>query len=288
MEITQLFLTNNRCYKQWKKIVPSGIVVHSTGANNPNLKRYVGPDDGKLGKNTNNNHWNNSELDKCVHAFIGKLADGTLAVYQTLPWDHRCWGCAYGENGSYNSSHIQFEICEDGLKNAAYYQAAFSMAAELCAYLCKMYDIPVKNIVGHYEAYEKGYASNHSDPKKWMRNHGDSMDKFRQRVSDLIGAVKIEVEGVKTMKYRVIGGKLALRTAATISNDTLIEYMPNGSVVEIIENNNTWACVRFGDKKGYCMVKYLEKVAEGETVTIELDRDVAKSLLKALSSAGVS
>ena len=38
------------CYTAGRKITPKGIMVHSTGANNPNLKRYVGPDDGLLGK----------------------------------------------------------------------------------------------------------------------------------------------------------------------------------------------------------------------------------------------
>ena len=72
-------------------------MVHSTGANNPWLKRYVGPDDGLLGKNQYNNHWNQPmDREVCVHAFIGKLADGTVATYQTLPWDHIDCGVAKG------------------------------------------------------------------------------------------------------------------------------------------------------------------------------------------------
>ena len=46
MNLHKLILTNNACYKAGKTIVPKGIMVHSTGANNPWLKRYVGPDDG--------------------------------------------------------------------------------------------------------------------------------------------------------------------------------------------------------------------------------------------------
>lgn len=38
-------------------------MVHSTGANNPNLKRYAGSDDGLLGKNQYNNHWNQPRPD---------------------------------------------------------------------------------------------------------------------------------------------------------------------------------------------------------------------------------
>lgn len=75
MNLHKLILTNNACYKTGKTITPKGIMVHSTGANNPNLKRYVGPDDGLLGKNQYNNHWNQDNPDGrqvCVHGFIGK------------------------------------------------------------------------------------------------------------------------------------------------------------------------------------------------------------------------
>ena len=88
MNLQKLILTENACYKAGRKITVKGIMVHSTGANNPWLKRYVGPDDGKLGKNQYNNHWNTYHpggREVCVHGFIGKLADGSVAMYQTLP-----------------------------------------------------------------------------------------------------------------------------------------------------------------------------------------------------------
>ena len=43
MNILQCYLTENRCYKTKQTIVPKGVMIHSTGANNPNLKRYVQP-----------------------------------------------------------------------------------------------------------------------------------------------------------------------------------------------------------------------------------------------------
>ncbi len=74
MNLNKLILVNNDCYKANKFVNVKGIMVHSTGANNPTLKRYVGPDDGKLGKNTNNNHWNQANLagDKyvCMHSLV--------------------------------------------------------------------------------------------------------------------------------------------------------------------------------------------------------------------------
>lgn len=190
MEITQFYLTENPCYQAGRKIKPSGIVVHSTGANNAYIKRYVNPDDGVLGKNQYNNHWNKSNATKCVHAFIGKAADGSVKIYQILPWDYRCWGVGSGKKGSYNATHIQFEICEDGLTDETYYNQAFSLAKELCAYLCGQYGISPENIVGHYEAAAAGYGSNHGDPRNWQKKFGGSMEQFRADVKATLGQVE--------------------------------------------------------------------------------------------------
>lgn len=183
MNLHKLIFTNNACYKAGRKIKPKGIMVHSTGANNPNLKRYVGPDDGLLGKNLFGNHWNQEmSSNVCVHAFIGKLKDGTIATYQTLPWDHRGW---HG-GGASNDTHIGFEICEDGLKDASYFAKIYREAVELCAYLCKLFDLTESSIICHSEGYAKGIASNHGDVMHWFPIHGKSMDTFRADVKALL------------------------------------------------------------------------------------------------------
>ena len=187
MNLNKLILTENACYKAGRKITVKGIMVHSTGANNPWLKRYVGPDDGKLGKNQYNNHWNTYHpggREVCVHGFIGKLADGTVATYQTLPWDHRGWHAG----GSANNTHIGFEICEDGLSDATYFGKVYQEAVELCAYLCKQYNLTEKNIICHSEGYKQGIASNHGDVMHWFPKHGKSMDTFRAAVKELLNA----------------------------------------------------------------------------------------------------
>ena len=64
--------TQGTCYKGTRKMTVLGVLWHSTGANNPNLKRYIQPSDTKpaadtyskakwlevLGTNTNKNDWN--------------------------------------------------------------------------------------------------------------------------------------------------------------------------------------------------------------------------------------
>ena len=185
MNLNKLIFTENACYKAGKKITVKGIMVHSTGANNPWLKRYVGPDDGKLGKNQYNNHWNTYHpggREVCVHGFIGKLADGTVATYQTLPWDHRGWHAG----GSANNTHIGFEICEDDLTDGAYFAKVYKEAVELCAYLCRQYGLTEKNIICHSEGYKQGVASNHGDVMHWFPKHGKSMDTFRAEVKTLL------------------------------------------------------------------------------------------------------
>ena len=47
MKLLQCILEKNRCYLAGKYIKPQGIVVHSTGANNPWLCRYVQPHAGQ-------------------------------------------------------------------------------------------------------------------------------------------------------------------------------------------------------------------------------------------------
>ncbi len=177
-------------------------MVHSTGANNPWLKRYVGPDDGLLGKNQYNNHWNQDKpggRQVCVHAFIGKLADGSIATYQTLPWNHRGWHAG----GTANNSHIGFEICEDGLTDASYFSAVYKEVVELCVHLCKLYGFSEKDIICHSEGYKRGIASNHGDVMHWFPKHGKSMDTFRADVKKLLSAENKPVDSVKKKYYRV-------------------------------------------------------------------------------------
>ena len=207
MNLRKLILTKNAVYKAGRTIKPKGIMVHSTGAYNPSLNRYVGPDDGLLGVNRDrkgnviDNHWNRDRPDGrfvCVHAFIGLLGDEeTIATYQTLPWNYRGSHCGHGPKGSGNETHISFEICEDNLAGAAYFAAVYKEAVELCAHLCGIFNFnPAADgaIIGHFEGHKRGIASNHSDPHNWFPRHGKSMDTFRRDVAAALAAAK-ETEG---------------------------------------------------------------------------------------------
>lgn len=196
MEILQAFQTKNPSYIRNRSISPVGVFVHSTGANNKNLKRYVDAPD-RLGKNEYNNHWNKSSADKSVHAWIGYDKNKEVIVAQTLPYDRACWGAGSGKKGSYNydpQAYLQFEICQGSNTDADYYWKAIAVAEEYCAYLCKLYGWTADNITSHAEAHKAGYASNHSDPISWMKLFGDDMDKFRSRVARRLNDGKTPVK----------------------------------------------------------------------------------------------
>ena len=220
MKLFSCILTENDCYRRGARITPKGVMVHSTGANNPWLRRYVQPDDGRLGKNAYDNDWNRPGLDVCVHAFIGKTADGSVAVYQTLPWDRRGWHAGSGRNGSANDGYLSFEICEDGLTDRAYFDEAFRAAAELTAYLCAMFGLDPKKdgvILDHSEGYRRGIASNHGDVTHWLKKFGRTMDDFRRdviRLGEVENMTREELEALVDERVK----KALVGTDTTVSD----------------------------------------------------------------------
>jgi N-acetylmuramoyl-L-alanine amidase len=181
MNLTTRYMTRNDCYTANRKIVPKGIMVHSTATPGVMAAAWF-------------SRWNKSykagETDRqvCVHAFLDDKE-----IWQYLPWDHRGWHAG----GSANDSYIGFEICEpagftysggatmvgyDAAKHEAYFRAAWANAVALCVYLCKLYGLTEQNIICHSEGYKLGIASNHADVLHWFPKHGENMDTFRAAV----------------------------------------------------------------------------------------------------------
>ena len=209
--------TQSTCYKETKKMAIKGILWHSTGASNPNIKRYVQPSEIRpkedsysrdmwlsvLGKNTYKNDWNHIERKAGVNAWIGKLADSSITTIQALPWDFRPWGCGSGVKGSCNDGWIQFEICEDALTNKEYLSKIYKEACELTAYLCTLYNldpkgtvlhngIKVPTILCHQDSYQLGLGSNHKDIYHWFNKHSKDMSTVRNDVATLIKEADIK------------------------------------------------------------------------------------------------
>lgn len=202
----ECMMTQSTCYKGTKRMTVKGVLWHSTGANNPNLKRYVQPDDNapnrvellaKLGTNAYKNDWNHIYTECGLNCWIGKLADGTVATVQTMPWDYRPWGCGSGSKGSCNDGWIQFEICEDALTDSTYFNKIYKEACEITAYLCRMFNIDphgsvihngvsVPTILCHADSHSLGLGSGHADVNHWFPKFGKSMSTARDDVASLL------------------------------------------------------------------------------------------------------
>ena len=266
MNLHTLIFTENACYKANRKITVKGIMVHSTGANNPWLKRYVGPDDGLLGKNRYNNHWNTYHpggREVCVHGFIGKLDDGTIATYQTLPWDHRGWHAG----GSANNTHIGFEICEDGLSDPTYFRAVYNEAVELCAYLCKQFGLTEADIICHSEGYKKGIASNHGDVMHWFPRHGKSMDTFRADVKALLSTEDKKTEVSDEYPTKLTDGYYRVRKAWSDKKSQLGAYRVLAYAKAKADNNPGYYVFDPTGKAIYPSEKYrIHTVVKGDSL----------------------
>lgn len=278
MELHTCLLTQNDCYRRGRTIRPKGVMVHSTGANNPWLRRYVQPDDGLLGKNLYGNDWNQPGLSVCVHGFIGKLDRGDVAVYQTLPWEHRGWHC--GASG--NDTHISFEICEDDLTSRDYFEATYQKAAELTAYLCSRYGLdPLAPgvVVDHAEGYGLGIASGHSDVGHWWKRYGKTMDDFRRDVArQMKGEDEMTKEEIKTIAAEAARDAVqeAVKTAKGVHYHTI------GDVTLKSYRKALDKLVTAGYLRG--------REGEGEDMVLDMSEDGVRSLVvleRALETAGV-
>lgn len=217
----ECIMKQSTCYKNTTKGKPVGILWHDTAAGNPNLWRYVQPNDNdtnraellaKIGKNTYGTDWNHKYVSCGVNAFIGKLANGTVTTVQVLPWDCRPWGCGSGPKGSCNGSAnvpnspfwIQFEIQDDGVNKKyeytgtkEYFDKVYKEACELTAFLCKKFDIDpngtveyrgvtVPTILCHQDSYRLGLGSGHEDVYNWLNKYQKNMSTVRADVTALL------------------------------------------------------------------------------------------------------
>ena len=262
--------TQSTCYKGTSKFTPKGVLLHGTGANNPNLKRYVQPSDIKpaadtyskaewlelLGKNQYNNDWNHIDRRAGLNAWIGKLADGTVTSIQTMPWDFSPWGCGSGSKGSLNNTHMQFEICEDGLTDKNYFNAVYKEACELTAYYCKMYNIDPKGtftykgvtvptILCHQDSYRLGLGSNHGDVYNWFNKHGKTMDDVRNDVANLINGSNTPVDNNNSKSVDIIyqtWDDVKNKWLPNVTNDSDYAGIFGNDVCAVYANLSTGSC----------------------------------------------
>ena len=250
MDLRKCYLTLNECYIKRQKMKPKGVMWHSTGANNPKLKRYVPDKDGKLGLNKYNNHWDTYRpggRQVCVHAFIGLDKNNKVCTYQTFPFDYKAWHAG----GTANNNYIGFEICEDDLMDKGYFNKVYKEAVELTAHLCKLYNLDPKGknvIICHKDGYKLGIASNHGDIYHWFNKHGKTMEDVRNDVYAILNPKK---ETSKEAK------KEYLNLFATSGNRTVYntKYVKVGTLNPKKYNGLSYEVIEYSKDKRYAKIK---------------------------------
>ena len=207
MEIKTCMATRARAYMSPEPIEKiKGIVLHSTGVNQPYVKRVIQPsnDDpnyaeimADLGENIYHNSWTENNATEICHCALGKNINGEVVCYNCLPYNYQCWGVYHGTKGSFNESHVQFEMMEDDHKDEDYFRKVVETAIDYCAYLCERFELSPSSIVSHYECGQMGYGSKHGDPENWFSDFGYTMDDFRAAVDAKLHPVVIFKKGDK-------------------------------------------------------------------------------------------
>ena len=251
----------------WKNSItnskPVGVCWHDTDAGNPNLWRYVQPADNDpnkeqllkvLGVNSYGTDWNHSGREAGVNAFIGKLADGSVATCQTGGFTRTPVAAGnasnsvgsvdgyigIGKNAKWEGRHwVEFECCDDyGAKNShptkEYFDKVYKEAVEFTAYICKMYNLDpygtvtyagrsVPVITCHWDAYKKQLGCEHDDVIKWFNMYGKTMQDVRDDVYKLIKGDK---------KYAVVIGEYKTDEEAQKMQDSLKELGMESNIIE--------------------------------------------------------
>lgn len=223
MNLIKCYQKNSTWYKYTENNgIPVGVLWHDTGAGNPYIKRYVQPYDGDdnydemmslLGNNIYKNDWNHINREAGVNAWIGKLADESIATVQVGDWDKHAWGCGNGAKGSCNGYvinddgsqnwvnpfWIQFEICDDGYKDEEYFKKVYKEACEFTAHICRIFNIDPKGTVNfngidvptilcHADSYRLGLGGNHGDVYSWFQRYGYDMSNVREDVEKILNS----------------------------------------------------------------------------------------------------
>lgn len=158
-------MTNSTQWAYHKELNPVGIVVHSSGRNNPYLRRYVQPSkDNKnyidiinqLGENHKRDDWNHIHTLYNFHYWIGKDKNNDVISVQTFPLNIKTW----------NDNYIHICICEDKLNDRDYLADCLAELAVLCDDLCKDFNWDETVIFDYSE------ISNFPDSNYWLEKHG--------------------------------------------------------------------------------------------------------------------
>ena len=219
MEIKKKLTTKN-CYVNKNK--PKYIVIHETdnwnegaGAYRHALAMY------------------NGNLKGTVHYYVDDKD-----IYQTL--DHKHGAYAVGDNGNkinnslfgiHNQNTINIEICVN--PDSSYYKAVQN-TINLTIYLMEKENIPLKNVVRHYDATRKNCPRRIIKENQW--------DTFKDKLKGLEKPVSLQNGNYKGIKAKVNTSVLNVRYDRG-TNHKIIGKLKLGDVVKLNYCLDKWVSI---------------------------------------------
>lgn len=256
------YATSNGAYTAKRDVAVQGDVNHSVGCAQPSADVFF-------------NLMNKSSAGWGVSAILGDFHQGEGRIIVALPWDEknkktrRNWGVGSGSKGSWNNTHIQWEICEpaghtyaggtmigyDVAKNQAYFDRMWKLVVCWNVYICSILGIKAKDIHDHRESYLAGMGGNHADVSHWWPKHGKSMDALRAEVAAILDAPAVVVD--VDYRAKVTASTLNCRTSNNTSA-TIVRTYPEGAVLHISKESEGWGYTG----EGWVSLSWVEKTVE--------------------------
>ncbi len=240
MEIRKLLIDKN--YTKDKKITPKYIVIHYTA--NPGASAY--------------NHYiyfNREYVGASAHYFVD-----TKEIVQILENNWYGWHCGaktYKHPKCRNSNSIGIEMCIE--KDWSLSEIVVEKTIQLTRMLMKKYNIPIQNIVRHYDVTGKNCPAPFvQNPARW--------EDFLARLVDTEDIQKIN------KKMQVTATELNVRTLPSTTNGKILGTLKNGEIIDVTGVVNNWYQFMYKNQIAYCSGVYLKEYVEPKSSTKTLYR----------------
>lgn len=232
MNINQLLTKVN--FRKGVNKVNKYIVIHYVGATG--------------GAEANCKYFYNTYVGASAHYFVGHKGE----VWQCVKDADIAWHC--GSNNGYkhpicrNTNSIGIEMCCRQLSNGTWYfeEETVKATIELVKELMNKYNIPVSNVIRHYDVTGKRC------PEPYVRNV-DAWNTFKANLSGAANAIP------STSGYlvRIKADTLNVRKGAGVGFK-IVTTVRKGEVYTIVQEFNGWGKLKSG--AGWIKLSYTERV----------------------------
>ncbi|MBC8587120.1 N-acetylmuramoyl-L-alanine amidase [Paratissierella segnis] len=236
MKIRKLLINKN--YTKDKTITPRYIVIHYTAS--PGGSAY--------------NHYvyfNREYVGASAHYFVD-----TKEIVQILEdswWGWHCGAKSYKHPYCRNSNSIGIEMCIE--KDWTLTDTVVNKTIELTKMLMKKYNIPIQNVLRHYDVTGKNCPAPFvQNPERWQN--------FLARLMDTEDIQKVN------KKMQVTATALNVRT--TPIHGAVLGTLKNGEIINVTGIINNWYQFTYKNQVAYCSGVYLKEYIEPKSVTSTL------------------